>query len=84
MNDVTKGKIAAWIVWTVVVGSLAMCGIYVLMWIADPVAEKVGETIGNVSRALHIGRGDDFHSIAVLCIVIIGIIGFAKVMTRRK
>jgi len=84
MKDITRGEIVGWLVWIVIIGSVAMVGIYVLMWIADPVGQKVGETIGNVSRALHIGSGNDFHSMAVLCIVIIGIIGLVKVLTRRK
>jgi hypothetical protein len=84
MKDITKGEIFGWMVWVVALGALAMIGIYVLMWIADPVAQKVGETIGNASRALHIGRGNDFHSLAVLCIIIIGVIGLVKVITRKR
>jgi hypothetical protein len=68
----------------VAVGGLAMGGIYVLFRIANPVVEQVGQTIGNASRALNIGRGNDFHSIAVLCIIIIGVIGVIKAITRRK
>ena len=84
MKESTKGAIVAWIIWIIFIGALVMGGIYVLFLIANPVVEQVGQTIGNASRALHIGRGNDFHSIAVLCIIIIGIIGIIKAITRKK
>ena len=63
---------------------LVLVGIYLVFCLVDPVFEKIGESIGIVSQALNVGRGDDFHSLAVLCIVGIMILGIVKVITRRK
>ena len=64
--------------------AVILVGLYLLFCLADPVFEKIGESIGIISQALNVGRGDDFHSIAMLCIVGILIVGLAKVLTRRK
>jgi len=84
MKDFDRGKIAGMIVWVAAITALVIVAIYVLMWMANPMFERVGETIGNASRALNIGSGDDFHSLAVLCIVCIFIIGLVKVLTRKR
>jgi hypothetical protein len=64
--------------------AVILVGLYLLFCLADPVFEKIGESIGIISQALNVGGGDDFHSLAVLCIVGILIVGLAKVLTRRK
>ena len=84
MNNLTMGYIVGVIARYVFGIALVLLSGYFLLWLAEPVFEKIGESISGISSALNIGRGDDFHSIAVLCILFIGIIGLAKVLTRRK
>ena len=84
MNDKKPGTLYGMVFKYLIAIGLVLVSIYLVFCLVDPVFEKVGESIGVMSQALNIGRGDDFHSIAVLCIVFIGIIGLAKVLTRRK
>ena len=84
MNDFTRGKIVGWIFWIVGIGLLAMGGIFLLAYISMPVAEMVGEALGSFGSAFNIRRGNSIQSLAVLCIIIIGIVGLAKILTRRR
>ena len=84
MDDFTKGKVAGWIFWIVGVGLLAYGGISLLAYLATPVMELVGEALGSFGSAFNIRRGNPIYSLGALCIVIIGIVGLAKVLTRRK
>jgi hypothetical protein len=45
---------------------------------------EIVEALGSVGSAFNIRRGNPIYSLAVLCIIIIGIVGLAKVLTRRK
>ena len=84
MNDKKPGTLFGVVLKYFVAIGLVLVSIYLIFCLVDPVFEKIGESIGIMSQALNVGRGDDFHSIAVLCIVFIAIIGLAKVLTRRK
>ena len=83
-DDFTRGKIVGWIFWIVGVGVLALGGLFLLAYISMPVMELVGEALGSFGSAFNIRHGSPLQSLAVLCIIIIGIVGLAKVMTRRK
>ena len=84
MNDKRPGTLYGIVLKYFIAMVLVLVGIYLIFCLVDPVFEKVGESIGIVSQALNVGRGDDFHSLAVLCIVGIMILGIVKVITRRK
>lgn len=84
MKEKTPSSLYGTVVKYFIAIGLVLVGIYLVFCLVDPVFEKVGESIGIVSQALGVGRGDDFHSLAVLCIVGILIVAIAKVMTRRK
>lgn len=68
--------------WGAVIGA-GMLVLYFIALLAMQVFETVGEAISSISMSLGTGRGSEFHSIAVLCVIIIGIVGLAKVMTRK-
>ena len=84
MEDKKPATLFGMVVKYFVAIGLVLVSIYLIFCLVDPVFEKVGESIGIMSQALNVGRGDDFHSIAVLCIVFIGIIGLVKVLTRKR
>ena len=84
MNDKKPGTLFGMVLKYFVAIGLVLVSIYLIFCLVDPVFEKIGESIGIMSQALNVGRGDDFHSIAVLCIVFIAIIGLAKVLTRKR
>jgi len=84
MDDLTRGKVVGWLFWIVGVGLLAYGGISLLAYLATPVMELVGEALGSFGSALNVRGGDPIYSLAVLCIIIIGLVGLAKVMGRRK
>ena len=84
MSEKKSGSLAGVVAgYMFAIGMILVC-LYLLFCLADPVFEKIGESIGIISQALNVGRGNDFHSLAVLCIIIFGIVGLAKVLTRRK
>ena len=84
MKDKSPASLYGMLAKYFIAASLVLVAIYLIFCLVDPVFEKVGESIGIVSQALGAGRGDDFHSLAVLCIVFIAIIGLAKVLTRKR
>ena len=84
MKDVTKGGFVAGIFWIIGVSILILGGIALIVYISMPVMEMVGEALGIFGSALNIGQGSALHSFAALCIVLIGIIGIIRVLTRRK
>lgn len=63
---------------------LVLVSIYLIFCLVDPVFEKIGESIGIMSQALNVGRGDDFHSLVVLVILCLFLVGLAKLIIRRK
>lgn len=83
-DDYTRGKIVGWIFWIIGIGVLIMGGISLLAYLAMPVAEIAGDALGSLDSNFGFGRGGKIHSLAALCVVIIGVIGLVKVLTRRK
>ncbi len=86
MESFNSGKLLAMIVTATVVIIASLFGIYLVMIILKPVLEEVASTlsmfnIGSFRR----GHGQsDIHSLAVLCIILIFLVGLAKVLTRKK
>ena len=83
-DDFTRGKVVGWILWIIGIGLLAFGGLFLLAYISMPVMELVGEALGSFGSALRVGRGGPINSLAVLCVIIIGIVGLAKVLGRKK
>lgn len=84
MNDKKPATLLGMVFKYFVAMGLVLIGIYLIFCLVDPVFEKVGESIGIMSQALNVGRGDDFHSIAVLVIVCLFLVGIVKLIIRRK
>ncbi len=84
MKEKTPGALYGTVIKYFIAVCVVLGGIYLIFCLVDPVFEKIGESIGIVSQALNVGRGDDFHSLAVLAMVGILIIGIVKIITRRK
>ena len=74
----TIGTIVKW----VLICGISLGGVYILLQIFEPVYEQISHSIGLVSRSFRYARGGDVHSLAVLCVVIIGIVGLAKVLKK--
>lgn len=70
------GSIAKWFV----IGTAILGVLYLLAILIRPVIGQISETFSMVSSGGH----KDIHSVAVLCILLIGAIGLAKVLTRKK
>jgi hypothetical protein len=61
---------------------LAMLAVGAICMVFTPVFEQISESIGLVTQSFRYARGGDVKSIAVLCIVIIGIVGLMKVIKK--
>ncbi len=86
MESSTSGKILAMIaIATVVIIALLFC-IYLVALVARPVLEELSHTLSMINiGSFGRGRGgSEIHSLAVLCIILIFLVGLAKVLTRKK
>lgn len=83
MNNIGKGEVFGIITRYVTEILLVLGGIYFLLWVLKPFYKIAGESISEINNAFRFGSGKDLHSLAVLCILVIGIIGLAKILTRR-
>lgn len=76
--------IVVWIAKWLFVAVAGLAALWVLSLVFNPVMEQVGKSLSFLTGAVSGARNGRFESIAVLCILFIGIIGLAKVLTRKK
>jgi hypothetical protein len=74
------GTVIAWIINLALIAIAGLGAIYLISILVRPVIAQLAETFSMVSSGSH----RDIHSLAVLCIILIGVIGLAKVLTRKK
>jgi len=65
--------------WAVII-ALALVLLQFLMWMAGPVIEQASELLGSIGYQSYSGNG--MYSLAVLCVILIGIVGAIKVMKK--
>ena len=83
-KTVRMSDILVWLGKWLFIALAGLAALWILSLVFNPVMEQVGETLSFLTGAVSGAKRGSFESIAVLCIVFIGIIGLAKVLTRKK
>jgi len=82
-ETVRTSDILIWLGKWLFIAIAGLVALWVLSLVFNPVMEQVGKSLSFLTGAVSGARNGSIESIAVLCIVFIGIIGLA-VLTRRK
>ena len=80
MEDFNIGDVIGWLITAFIIAMLFLGIVYVISLLVRPVVEALGETISMFTS----GGQRDIYSLATLCLVFIGAIGLAKLLTRKK
>ena len=65
--------------WAIII-AIALVLLQFLMWMAAPVIEQATDLLGSIGYRSHSGNGP--YSLAVLCVILIGIVGAIKAMKK--
>jgi len=85
MDDMNKPEISSAFVlgmlikWAIII-AIALVLLQFLMWMAAPVIEQATDLLGSIGYRSHSGNGP--YSLAVLCVILIGIVGAIKAMKK--
>jgi len=79
MDDLNIWDVLGWVIkWAICIG-VALLAISFLIWLAGPVIDQVSGVFGSLGGSY---GGNDIYGLAVLCIVLIGIVGAIKAFRK--
>lgn len=82
MDDIKLPDILGWIVKYTVAAAAMMAGLFVVSIIARPVIEELSSLMSQMQSSFSSGTRD-IHSLGMACILLIGLIGLAKVLKKK-